>query len=176
MVSSAGAGPWVDSPVSAEAAQGCPAGGPTGTAASASLCSSRPARVSSAYPGETGKRERDRRWWRLSRWGKPSESNITVILVGMRGGRCALPTISRYICVVPWAVLCSAPRGGGGRGWGASGGVSPVRAGAGGHPSALGGEAGEPRGPHVAPQLPVRGGAQGPGPPGVAGWCRGEPY
>ena len=32
-VSSAGAGPRVDGPVSAEAARGCPAGGPTGTAA-----------------------------------------------------------------------------------------------------------------------------------------------
>ena len=72
---------------------------------------------------------------------------------------------------------CAVLRGGEGeRGWGAGGGVSPVRAGAGGHPSALGGEAGEPRGPRVAPQLPVWGGAQGPGPPGVVGWCRGEPH
>ena len=71
------------------------------------------------------------------------------------------------------AVLCG---GEGRRGWGAGCGVSPVRAGAGGHPSALGGEAGEPRGPRVAPQLPVRGGAQGPWPPGVVGWCRGEPH
>ena len=71
------------------------------------------------------------------------------------------------------AVWCSA---GGGGGWGASCGVSPARPGAGGHPSALGGEAGEPRGPRVAPQLPVGGGAQGPGPPGVVGLCRGEPY
>ena len=61
-------------------------------------------------------------------------------------------------------VLCG---GEGGRGWGACCGVSPARPGAGGHPSALRGEAGEPRGPHVAPQLPVWGGAQGPGPPGV---------
>ena len=67
-------------------------------------------------------------------------------------------------------------RGEGGRGGGAGGGVSPVRAGAGGHPSALGWEADEPRGPHVAPQLPVWGGAQGPGPPGVVEWCRGEPH
>ena len=117
-VSSAGAGPRVDGPVSAEAAQGCPAGGPTGTAASASLCSSRSARVSPAYSGETGERERDRRWWQSSRWGEPSESDITVILVGMRGGRCVLPTTSRCICVVPWAVLCSAPQGGGGGGMG----------------------------------------------------------
>ena len=78
-----------------------------------------------------------------------------VILVGMRGGRCAPPITSRCICVVPWAVLCSAPQGGGGEGRGALGGVLPVRAGAGGHPSALGSEAGEPRGPHVAAQLPV---------------------
>ena len=67
-------------------------------------------------------------------------------------------------------------RGEGGGGWGAGGGVSPVRAGAGVHPSALGGEEGEHRGPHVAPQLPVWGGAQGPAPPGVVGWCRGEPH
>ena len=117
-VSSAGAGPRVDGSVSAEAARGCPAGGPTGTAASASLRSSRSARVSPAYPRETGEREPDRRWWRSSRCGGPSESDITVVLVGMRGGRCALPATSRCICVVPWAVLCSAPRGGGGEGMG----------------------------------------------------------
>ena len=74
------------------------------------------------------------------------------------------------------AVQCSAGGREGGRGWGAGCGVSPVRAGAGGHPSALGGEAGEPSGPRVAPQLPVWGGVQGPGPPGVVGWCRGEPH
>ena len=117
-VSSAGAGPRVDGPVSAEAAWGCSAGGPTVTAASASLRSLRSARVSPAYPGETGERERDRRWWRLSRWGESSESDITVILVGMGGDRCALPTTSWCICVVPWAVLCSAPRGGRGEGMG----------------------------------------------------------
>ena len=61
---------------------------------------------------------RDRRWWRSSYWGGPSESDITVILVGMRGGRCALSTTSRCICVVPWAVLCSAPQGEGGEGRG----------------------------------------------------------
>ena len=99
-------------------ARGCPAGGPTGTAASASRRSSRSARVCPAYLGETGERERDRRWWRSSRWGEPSESDITVILVGMRGRRCALPTTSRCIRVVPWAVLCSAPQGGGGEGRG----------------------------------------------------------
>ena len=115
---SAGSGSWVDGPVSAEAAGGCPAGGPTGTAASASHRSSRSAGVSPAPSGETGERERDRRWWRSSRWGEPSESAITVILVGMRGGRCALTTTSRCNSVVPWAVPCSALRGGGGEGMG----------------------------------------------------------
>ena len=107
-VSSAGAGPRDDGSVSAEAARGCPGGRPSGTAASHSHRSLPSGRVSPAYPGETGKRKRDRRWWRSSRWGEPSESDITVILVGMRGGSCALPTTSRCICVVPWAVLCSA--------------------------------------------------------------------
>ena len=37
-----------------------------------------------------------------------------VILVGMHGGGCAPPITSRWICVVSWAVLCSAPQGGGG--------------------------------------------------------------
>ena len=117
-VTSAGSGSWVDGPVSAEAARGCPAGGPTGTAASASHRSSRSAGVSPAPSGETGERERDRRRWRSFRWGEPSEPDITVILVGMRGGRCALPTTSRCISVVPWAALCSALRGGGGEGLG----------------------------------------------------------
>ena len=117
-VTSAGSGSWVDGPVSAEAARGCPDSSPTSTAASASLRSSRSAGVSPAQSGETGERERDRRWWRSSRWGEPSESDITVILVGMRGGRCALPTTSLCISVVPWAVLCSALRGGGGEGVG----------------------------------------------------------
>ena len=100
-VSSAGAGPRVDSSMSAGAAGSCPAGGLISTAASASACSSRSARVSPAHPGETGERERDRRWWRSSCLGEPSESDITDILVGMRGGRCALPTTSWCICVVP---------------------------------------------------------------------------
>ena len=70
-------------------------GGPTSTAASASLRSSRSARVSPVHSGEeTGERERDRRWWPSSRWRDPSESAITVTLVGMRGGRRALPTTS----------------------------------------------------------------------------------
>ena len=70
-------------------------------------------------------------------------------------------------------VLCG---GEAGRGWGAGCGVSPARPGARGHPPALGGEAGEPRSPRVAPQLPVWGGAQGPGPPGVVERCRGQPH
>ena len=117
-VTSAGSGSWVHGLVSAEAARGCPAGGPTGTAASASLRSSRSAGVSPAHSGETEERERDRRWWRSSCRGEPFECAITVILVGMRGGRCALPDTSRCISVVPWAVLCSALRGGGGEGVG----------------------------------------------------------
>ena len=51
--------------------------------------------------------------------GGAIESNITVILVGMFGGRCALLTTFRCIFVAPWAALCSAPwggRGGGGEG------------------------------------------------------------
>ena len=106
--------------MSAEAARGCPAGSPTSTTASASLRSSRSTVVSPAQSGGMGERERDRRWWRSSRWGEPSESDITVILVGMRGGRCTLPTTSRCISVVPWAVLCSALRGGGREGVGSS--------------------------------------------------------
>ena len=123
-------------------------GGPT-TAASASLRSSRSARVSPVHSGEeTGERERDRRWWRSSRPRDPSESAITVTLVGMRGGRRALPTTSWCISAVPWAVPCGALRGGGGgrRGWGAGCGVSPARPGVRGHPPALGGR----RGSHAA--------------------------
>ena len=133
-VSSAGAGPWVRRPVSAEAAVGRPAGGPTGTTATASRRSSRSSRVSPAHPGETGERKRDRRWWRSSSWGEPLESNITVNLVGMRGGRRALLTTPRCICVVPWAMLCSAPQGGGGEGMGGQRWCSP-RGGGGRWPS-----------------------------------------
>ena len=94
-------------------------GGPISTAASASLRSSRSARVSPVNSGEeTRERERDRRWWRSSRWGDPSESAITVSLVGMRGGRRALPTTSWCISAVPWAVPCGVLRGGGGGGGG----------------------------------------------------------
>ena len=93
-------------------------GGPTSTAGSASLRSSRSARVSPVHSGEAEERERDRRWWRSSRWGEPSESAITVILVGMRGGRRALPTTSWCISAVLWAVPRGALRGGGGEGVG----------------------------------------------------------
>ena len=94
-------------------------GGPTSTPASASLRSSRSARVSPVNSGEeTGERERDRRWWRSSRWGDPSESAITVTLVGMLGGRRALPTTSWCISAVPWAGPCGALRGGGREGLG----------------------------------------------------------
>ena len=151
-------------------------GGPTSTATSASLRSSRSARVSPVHSGEAGERERDRRWWRSSRWVKPSESALTVVLVGMRGGRRALPTTSRCISAVPWAVPCRALRGGGGEGVGGRLWRQLRTAGAGGHPLALGGEAGEPCGPRVAPQLRVWGRARGPGPPGVVGWFRGEPH
>ena len=48
-VSLAGAGPWVDSLMSAEAAQGCPASGLTGTAASANRRSSRSAPAAWAH-------------------------------------------------------------------------------------------------------------------------------
>ena len=65
-----------------------------------------------------GSGSRDRRWWRSSRPRDPSESAITVTLVGMRGGRRALPTTSWCISAVPWAVPCGALRGGGGRGVG----------------------------------------------------------
>ena len=93
-------------------------GGPTSTAASASLRTSRSAGVSPVHSGETGERERDQRWWRSSRWGEPSESAITVILVGMSGDRSALRTTSWCISAVPWAVPCIALRGGGGEGVG----------------------------------------------------------
>ena len=59
---SAGSGPWIDGPVAAQAARGCPASSPTGTAASASLRSWRSAGVFPAHSRETGERERDRRW------------------------------------------------------------------------------------------------------------------
>ena len=110
----AGLAAWASGAVTS-AGSGSPAGGggPTSTAASASLRSSRSAGVSPVHSGETGERERDRRWWRSPRLGEPSESAINVILVGMRGGRRALPTTSWCIS----AVRCSAGgRGGGGGG------------------------------------------------------------
>ena len=162
--------------MSAGAARGCPAGGPTGAAAFATRRSLRSARVSAAHPGETGEQERDRRLWRSSCWGEPSESDITVILAGMRGRRRVRFTTSKCISGVPWAVPCSAARGVGGEGRRGLAVASADRAGAGGHPPALGREPGEPRGPHLAPQLPVWAGAQGPGPPGVVGRCQGEPH
>ena len=116
-VSSAGAGPWVDGSGLAGAAWVCPAGGPTGTAASISRHFSRSARVSPAYPGETGERDRGR-WWRSSRWGEPSESDITVILVGMRRRQaCPLHYLLVHLwCVVGSAVQCSAGGREGGEG------------------------------------------------------------
>ena len=93
-------------------------GGPTSTAASANLRFSRSARVFPVHSGEAGQREQDRRWWRSSRWGEPSESAITVILLGMRGGRRALPTTSWCISAVPWAVPCGALPGERGKGVG----------------------------------------------------------
>ena len=59
-------------------------------------------------------------------------------------------------------------------GEGAGGGDGSGWSGAGGHPPALGQEAGEPRGPLAPPQLPVWVRAHGSGPPGVVGWCWGE--
>ena len=102
----AGLAAWAaEAVISAGSGSRAGGGGPTSTAASASLCSSRSARVSPVHSGEeAGERERDLRWWRSSRWGDPSESAITVILVGMRGGRRALPTTSWCISAVPWAV------------------------------------------------------------------------
>ena len=170
-VSTAGSGPWVNSLVSAGATRGCPAGGPTGTAASTSLRSSRSSRVSPAHPGERG-------------------AGVVAVVplggaIGVRHhcypGRHAWWPVrpSRYLPVhlcraVGSAVQCSAGGSGGGGGGPAVASAPYVREG--GHPSALGGEAGEPRGPRNAPQLPVWGGAQGPWPPGIVGWCRGEPH
>ena len=99
------------------AARGCSAGGPTGTAASASCRSSCCGGAYPAHPGETGGREQDQAWWRTSRLGEPSESDIAVILVGMRGCRRARPTTSQCIGGVPWAVPCGARGGGGGWLW-----------------------------------------------------------
>ena len=97
----------------------------------------------------------------------PPEGPIAVTLVGMRGGRRALPTTSWCISAVPWAVPCGALRGGGGEGVGGRlWRQSPHGRGSAAIHRHWEGRRGEPRGPRVAPQLPVWGGAQGPGPPG----------
>ena len=116
--SAAGLAAWAaEAVISAGSGSRAGGGGPTSTAASASLRSSRSARVSPVHSEEeAGERERDRRWWPSSRWGDPSKSAITVTLVGMRGGRRALPTTSWCISAVPWAVPCGALRGGGAEG------------------------------------------------------------
>ena len=149
----AGLAAWAaEAVISAGSGSRAGGGSPTSTAASASLRSSRSARVSPVHFGEeAGEGERDRRWWRSSRWGDPSESAITVILVGMRGGRRALPTTSWCISAVPWAVPCGALRGGGGEGVGGRLWRQPRMAG-GRRPSTRTGRGGgEPRGPRVAP-------------------------
>ena len=105
--SPAGTGSRAGGSGSLRAPWGRSAGGPTGTAAFASCCSSRPARISPPPPEETGEQERGTQWWRSSRWGEPSESDISGILVGMRGCR-------RSVGRGPWAVPCDA---GGGMVW-----------------------------------------------------------
>ena len=82
--------------------------------------SSRSSGVSPAHPGETGERERTRRWWRSSCCREPSEAEILVIPVCMRGCRLACPNTSECIAGVPWAVPCGAGQAGGrggGGGW-----------------------------------------------------------
>ena len=114
----AGAGPGVDSPVSAEAAQGLPGRRPN---RHRRLCQPQLLALREGLP-------------RISRGdggagAGPSVVAVVplggairvchpVIMMGMRGGRCAPPITSRCICVVPWAVLCSALQGGGGEGRG----------------------------------------------------------
>ena len=62
-VFSVGAGPCADSSGSAGAARGRPAPLPPPAAAPRAPRGSSP-----VHPGETGERERDRRWWQSSRW------------------------------------------------------------------------------------------------------------
>ena len=131
-------------------AWGCPASGPTGTAASSSLLSSRSAAVSPAHPGKREERERDWRW----RW-----SDIVATL----SGACGVPFLSPPSASVVCPGRCRAVPGGAGRG------CSPGWSRACGHPPALGRQAGEPFSPRVAPQFPVRGGVQGPGSTGSYG-------
>ena len=99
--SAAGAGSRAGGSGSLGAASGCCAGGLTGTAASASCRSSCSAGVSPAHPGKTGERERDRQWWRLSRWAELSDSDIAAIRVGIRCCTRAHPTTSHCIIRVP---------------------------------------------------------------------------
>ena len=158
----AGLAAWAAEAVTAAGSgPGAGGGGRTSTAASASLRSSRSARVSPVHSGEAGERERNRRWWWSSRWGEPSESAITVILVGMRGGRRALPTTSWCISAVPWAVRCGALREGGG---GVGGRLWCQPRTAGGRRPSIGigrggGGATQPTRPATAPSL-----GRGPGP------------
>ena len=166
----AGLAAWATGAVTSAGSGSRAAGGdPTSTAASASLRSSRSARVSPVHSREAGEPGRDRRWWRLSRWGDPLESAITVILVGMRGGRRALPTTSLCISAVPWAVPCGALRGGGGEGVGGRLWRQPRTAG-GRRPSISigrgGGGATRPTRRATAPSL-----GRGPGP-----WAPGEKF
>ena len=71
--------------------------------------------------------------------------------------------LSYYLALHVWRAL-------GGAVWCQGGGASrcggPGWSWAGCHPPALEWEVGEPLGPHAAPQLPVRGGAEGSGPTG----------
>ena len=59
---------------------------------------------------------------------------------------------------------------------GAGPGGGPSWSLAGGHPPALGRDQGKALGPHAAPQLPVRDGAQASGPLGVVRGCRGKAH
>ena len=90
-------------------------GGPTSTAASASLRSSRSTRVSPVHSGEAGERERDQRWWRSSRWEEPSESAIVVVA----GAPFPLPPGASVPCRGQCRVVLCGGEGGGvvGLGW-----------------------------------------------------------
>ena len=130
-------------------------GGPTSTAASASLRSSRSARAPPSTPGRRGSGSGTG-----GGCGRPaggSHRSLPSLLSWwacvVAGAPFPLPPGASVLCRGQCrAVLCG---GEGGRGWGAGCGVIPARAGAGGHPSALGGGGGDPRGPRVAPQPPV---------------------
>ena len=102
------------------AAFGCPAAGPTGSAASTRRRSARSAGISAGHTGVTEKWERERQWRRSSRCGEPSESDIFGAVSG-RGMVCAAwfcvpqgpssPLVRRWSA---WVVPCGArgPRGG----------------------------------------------------------------